>query len=163
MSVSTKPGPFLCKVKLAVEGFLWPLNCQAVGTGWPLNCQILCSVRSSPSVVVFSLVLFFCKFKSHFSVMVQPAAREGGGGGTHTFRRVPADRAKVSLERPGTVVLVCGRSRGVAPVKLVPTTVAGRSGQACNEDGGGGGAKLGTAFVAEYSWHLFPPQPRGLV
>ena len=60
--------------------------------------------------------------------MVQLAAREGRGRGLTHQRLTPADRAKVCLERPGTVV-VLRPNGGLPPSKFLPT-VPGRSGQA---------------------------------
>ena len=133
-----------------------------VGAVWPLNCHVLCSVRPSPSVVVFFLALLVCKFKSHFRVRCNCLQGKGGGGGTHTNRLTPANRAKVAWERPGTVVGLWPQLGG-GPRQSCLTTVPGLSWQACNEAGGGRGAKVlspsGRALDGKVWLAPFPPNP----
>ena len=133
-----------------------------VGAVWPLNCHVLCSVRPSPSVVVFFLALLVCKFKSHFRVRCNRLQGKGGGGGTHTNRLTPANRAKVAWERPGTVVGLRPQLGG-GPRQSCLTTVPGLSWQACNEAGAEEVPKFSRPWarpsVAKYGWHPFPPNP----
>ena len=135
-----RAGPLLCRVSLAA----WPLNCQTVGVcfpagvafelptvaGWPLNCHFLCSLRPSPLSWSSLSSSSFANLKV-FQCDGATGCKEGRGRGLTHQRLTPADRAKVCLERPGTVVVL--RPNGGLPPSMFLPTVPGRSGQACNE------------------------------